>query len=79
MDINNFKFLIIAAIVIFSAMLLLTAFNVIFQTGPDNENTTNFPNPVMKSLGLDIFSRYALIAFCAIALCFLIMGLTRKK
>lgn len=78
MNIEKFKFLIVAAIVIFSAVLLLTSYNVIFQTGPDNEDTTDFPNPLMKSLGLDIFSRYALIAFCAVSLCFLFLGLPRK-
>jgi Na+-transporting NADH:ubiquinone oxidoreductase subunit NqrB len=70
---------VILAIVIFAIILLVTVFNVIFQSGAGNDNTTAFPNPIYKSLNIDIFGKYGLIVFSAIALCFCIMGLPRKK
>jgi hypothetical protein len=73
------KTLVIIAITFFSIILLLTVFNIIFQAGPDSENTANFPNTIFKSLGIDVWSKYALIAFCGIALCFCIFGFPRNK
>ena len=70
---------VIAAIIIFAIILLVTAYNVIFQTSAAAENTTDFPNPIYKSLNIDTSSKYGFIAFCAIALCFFIWGFPRKK
>jgi hypothetical protein len=70
---------LIIAIIVFSIILLLTAYNIIFQTGTANENTADFPNSIYKSLGIDVWGKYGLIAFCAIALCFFIFGFPRKK
>jgi hypothetical protein len=73
------KTLVVIAITFFSIILLLTVFNIIFQTGPADENTTDFPNPIFNSLNIDVWSKYGLIAFCGIALCFCIFGFPRKK
>ena len=70
---------VMAAIVIFAIIFLATVYNVIFQSGPANENTTAFPNPLYKSLNIDVFGKWGLIVFSAIALCFCVMGLPRNK
>ena len=70
---------VIAAIIIFAVIMVLTIYNVVFQTGAATENTTAFPNPIYKSLNIDTSSKYGLIAFSAVALCFLIWGFPRKK
>ena len=69
------RFWVIAAIFIFAVILVFTIYNVAFQT----ENTTAFPNPIYKSMNIDTSSKYGLIAFSAVALCFLIWGFPRKK
>ncbi len=73
------KIWVIAGIIIFAAILLITIYNVVFQSSAANENTTDFPNPIYKSLNIDMASRYGLIAFSAVALCFFIWGFPRKK
>jgi len=70
---------VIAAIIIFAIILVVTAYNVIFQTSAATENTKDFPNPIYKSMNIDTSSKYGLIAFSAIALCFFIWGFPRKK
>jgi hypothetical protein len=69
------RFWVIAAIFIFAVILVFTIYNVAFQT----ENTTAFPNPIYKSMNIDTSSKYGLIAFSAVALCFLIWGFPHKK
>ena len=66
---------VIVGIIILAVILVFTIFNVAFQT----ENTTAFPNPIYKSMNIDTSSKYGLIAFSAVALCFLIWGFPRKK
>ena len=73
------KIWVILAIIVFAIILIVTTYNVVFQSGPANENTTAFPNPIYKSLNIDVFGKYGLIVFSAIALCFCILGLPRKK
>jgi hypothetical protein len=70
---------VIVAIIIFAIILLATIYNVAFQSGAAHENTNAFPNPVYKSLNIVLFGKYGLIVFSAIALCFCILGLPRKK
>jgi Mn2+/Fe2+ NRAMP family transporter len=70
---------VIVAIIVFAIILVATIYNVVFQSGAPNENTTAFPNPIYKSLNIDLFGKYGLIVFCAIALCFCVLGLPRKK
>jgi hypothetical protein len=73
------KYWVIVGIIIFGIILTATIYNVVFQTSAATINTTDFPNPIYKSLNLDTSSKFGLIAFSAIALCFFIWGFPRKK
>lgn len=73
------KFWIIIAICVFAIILVLTAYNVVFQGNATAEKAAGFPDPLLRSLNTDLPTKYGLIAFSAIALCFLILGFPRKK
>jgi Mn2+/Fe2+ NRAMP family transporter len=73
------RFWVIVAIIIFAVVLVFTIYNVAFQTSAATENTTAFPNPIYKSMNIDTSSKYGLVAFSAVALCFFIWGFPRKK
>jgi hypothetical protein len=75
---GTLKSIAIAGICIFSAVILLTAYNLIFQTGV-NADSAGFPATIFKSLKIDLFTKYGLIAFCGLALCFFILGYPRSK
>jgi hypothetical protein len=73
------KFLVITAICVFAIILVLTAYNVVFQAGAAAVKTAGFPDPLFRSLNIDTSTKYGLIIFSAIALCFLILGFPRTK
>lgn len=70
---------VIIGIIVFAVVLVLTLYNVIFQGGPEKQNNSDFPNTVFQSLGIDTLTKYGIIAFTALALCFFIWGFPRKK
>ena len=69
---------VIIGICIFAAILVLTAYTLIFQSGSSQSNAS-FPNSVFLALRIDTLSKYGLIVFSSLALCFLILGYPRSK
>ena len=70
---------VIAVIIVFAIIFIATIYSVAFQSGAATENTTAFPNPIYKSLNIDIFGKWGLIVFSAIALCFCVLAYPREK
>ena len=66
---------VIIGVCVFGVVLLLTVFNLAFQPG----DTAAFPNTLFKSLQIDTFARWGLVIFCALCLCFLILGYPRSR